>query len=304
MRTVFLGTPAAAVSSLAALLDVADVALVITQPDRPRGRGRRPAAPPVKLAAREWGLPLAQPTDGRSLRAAVGAVPGLDVGIVVAYGRILKPDVLTATRVGYVNVHFSLLPRWRGAAPVERALLAGDAMTGVSLMQLDEGLDTGPIISVIETPVADDETGGTLTARLSHLGAGLLAEALPGFMTGALQPAAQISAGATFAARLRPDEAHLDHVRPAAHLERQVRAFNPRPGAWLTTDGERMKVLAATVVAPAPAAGAIEAIDGEPVLGTPDGGLRLDIVQPAGKSVQSGRAWMNGRRGAPAKAGR
>lgn len=304
MRAAFLGTPSAAVPALAALLDVADVVLVVTQPDRARGRSGRPAPPPVKLAAQEWGLPIAQPADAASLEDAIRSVPDLDVGIVVAYGRILRTDVLTATRVGHVNVHFSLLPRWRGAAPVERALLAGDALTGVSLMHLDEGLDTGPIISVIETPIAEDETGGTLTARLSHLGANLLSDSLPSFMAGALQPAAQISAGATFAARLRPDEAHLDHERPAPVLERQVRAFNPRPGAWLTADGDRLKVLAATVVPLAPAAGSIEGVDGTPVLGTSDGGLRLDVVQPAGKGVQPGSAWLNGRRGAPAAAGR
>jgi methionyl-tRNA formyltransferase len=303
MRAAFLGTPSAAVPALAGLLDVADVPLVVTQPDRARGRSGRLAPPPVKLAALEWGLPVAQPADGASLAAAIKAVPDLDVGIVVAYGRILRPDVLAVPRVGYVNVHFSLLPRWRGAAPVERALLAGDAMTGVSLMLLDEGLDTGPIISVIETPIAEDETGGTLTARLSHLGATLLSESLPSFMSGSLQPAAQISAGATFAARLRADEAHLDHDRPARVLEQQVRAFNPRPGAWLTADGARLKVLAATVVPLAPAAGTIEGVDGEPVLGTTDEGLRLDLVQPAGRGVQPGRAWLNGRRGAPAAAG-
>ena len=303
MRSVFLGTPAAAVPALAALLDVDDVALVVTQPDRPRGRSSRPVPSPVKLAAQEWGLPIAQPADAAGLAAAVRSVPDLDVGVVVAYGRILRPEVLAATRVGYVNIHFSLLPRWRGAAPVERSLLAGDEMTGVSLMYLDEGLDTGPIISVIETPIADDETGGTLTARLSHLGAVLLSDTLPGFIAGSLQPAAQISAGATYAARLSSEEARLDHATTAADLERRVRAFNPRPSAWLTVDGDRLKVLAAYVVSASPAAGMIEGVDGHPVLGTADGGLRLDVVQPAGKGAQSGRAWLNGRRGAPAAAG-
>ncbi len=303
MRSVFLGTPAAAVPALAALLDVDDVALVVTQPDRPRGRSSRPVPSPVKLAAQEWGLPIAQPADAAGLAAAVRSVPDLDVGVVVAYGRILRPEVLAATRVGYVNIHFSLLPRWRGAAPVERSLLAGDEMTGVSLMYLDEGLDTGPIISVIETPIADDETGGTLTARLSHLGAVLLSDTLPGFIAGSLQPAAQISAGATYAARLSSEEARLDHATTAADLERRVRAFNPRPSAWLTVDGDRLKVLAASVVSASPAAGMIEGVDGHPVLGTADGGLRLDVVQPAGKGAQSGRAWLNGRRGAPAAAG-
>jgi len=299
MRAGFFGTPAVAVPALAGLLDVADVALVVTRPDRPRERSGRPSPPPIKTAAQEWGLPVAQPATGDELRTAV-AQAELDVGVVVAYGRLLPPTVLESTRVGFVNIHFSLLPRWRGAAPVERAIQAGDPMTGVCLMLLDEGLDTGPLISVIETPISDDETGGTLTARLSHLGAVLLADTLPDFMTGALHPAPQISAGATNAGRITVDEARLDPDEPADGLERSVRAFNPRPGAWIMVDDDRVKIHAASTFAESPLPGVIEGRDGFPILGTAEGGLRLDMIQPAGKRLQTGTAWLNGRRGRPA----
>lgn len=177
-------------------------------------------------------------------------------------------------------------------------------MTGVCLMLLDEGLDTGPLISVIETPIADDETGGTLTARLSHLGAILLADALPDFMRGALHPAPQMSAGATHAALISVDEARLDPDRPAWDLERHVRAFDPRPGAWVLVEGDRLKIKAATVVDAGPDRGVIAGQDGVPVMGTDEGALRLDLVQPAGKRLQGGRAWLNGRRGQTAHVGR
>ncbi len=298
MRAVFLGTPPTAVPPLAALLEVADIDLVITQPDKARGRSGHLMPSAVKTAAEAWGLPVSQPGDAAGLVTALERVRA-DIGVVVAYGRILNAEALASTRVGFVNIHFSLLPRWRGAAPVERAILAGDAATGVSLMQLDEGMDTGPVISAIETPIAEDETGGTLAARLSHLGALLLADALPGFMSGSLHPAAQISAGATYAARLHPEEAELDWRRPAADLAQRVRAFNPRPGAWLMAGGERFKVLAGEAVATAGEPGWIEAREGEAVLGTGDGGLVLVRLQPPGKRPQLGRDWMNGRRGAP-----
>lgn len=298
MRAVFLGTPSAAVPSLAALVDVADVSLVVTRPDRPKGRNRRPAPSAVKLAALDWGFPLAQPVDGAELRDALSSRP-FDIGVVVAYGVILDREALAATRVGFVNVHLSLLPRWRGAAPVERAILAGDPVTGVSLMKLDEGLDTGPIISVMETPIAEDETGGSLTSRLSHLGARLLAESLPDYVRGALHPAEQIGTGATYARRLEPSEGLLDPGEAAALLARRVRAFHPRPGTWVGVEGHRLAVTGAAIAEDSPPVGRIVAIGGDPVLGTADGGLTLLTVRPEGRKPQSGRAWMNGRRGEP-----
>lgn len=295
MRAVYLGTPTAAVPPLAALVDIADVPLVITRPDAAKGRSGRPSPPPVKVAAREWGMEVVQPGSSRELLAAVGREE-FDIGVVVAYGRILSTEVLAATRVGFVNLHYSLLPRWRGPAPVERCLLAGDEMTGVSLMHLDEGMDTGPIIAAVETPVADDETGGTMTARLSYLAGTLLAEALPAFMTGSLHLAAQISAGATYAARLSPEEGELDPARPATSLGRQVRAFTPRPGAWVPVAGRRLKIWAATPADGELVAGRIDWLDGHVTLGCSEGVLRLDAVQPAGKTPMSAATWMHGRR--------
>lgn len=300
MRAVFLGTPSAAIPSLGFLAEVADVVGVITRPDRPRGRRRGPAAPPVKTAAIEWGFHVDQP-EGRGELAAMLERAHADIGVVVAYGMLLDRRSLDATRVGFVNVHFSLLPRWRGAAPVERSIIAGDTKTGVSLMSIDEGIDTGPIIAIVETDIAEDDTGGILTARLSVLGAQLLANALPAFVNGSLHPADQIDTAATDAPRLTPAEARLDPSLPAEVLVRTVRALHPRPGAWLTVDTSRLGVLGARWVPTAPAPGRIELVEGVPVLGTTDGGLVLLEVVAEGRRPQPGAAWMNGRRGAPAQ---
>ncbi|HZJ48427.1 MAG TPA: methionyl-tRNA formyltransferase, partial [Acidimicrobiia bacterium] len=194
MRSVFLGTPSAAVPSLAALIDVTDVELVVTRPDRARGRSGKPAPPPVKVAAFEWGIPVSQP-DGRSDLERVLREADADVGVVVAYGRILTAAALDSFPSGFVNVHFSLLPRWRGAAPVERAILSGDDATGVTLMQIDEGLDTGPVIAAIETPIGSDETGGSLSGRLSYLGALMIDDTIPDFLAGNLETAPQLRTG-------------------------------------------------------------------------------------------------------------
>ncbi len=302
MRAVFLGSPAAAVPSLAALAEIADIALVVTNPDRRSGRGSATLATAVKRAADEWGIAVAQPDDDESLRTAVAATES-DIAVVVAYGRILRKETLATTRVGFVNVHFSVLPRWRGASPVEHAILYGDEETGVSLMRLDEGLDTGPVIAIRKAEIVPSDTGGSLTARLSALGASLLVDALPSFMTGALVPAAQIDAGTTYAPRLTPFDAQLDPQRSATELERAIRAFHPRPGAWLSVDDTRLKVLGAGSAEAILPPGRIELVGDEVLLGTGEGALRLDSVQPAGKGVQRARSWMHGRRGEPATAG-
>lgn len=295
MRAVFLGTPSAAVPALAGLRQILEVEVVVTKPDAPRGRSGQPVAPPVKLAAAEWGLEVAQPQDDDHLLAAVEGRE-LDVGVVVAFGRLIRPEVLAAVRVGFVNIHFSLLPRWRGASPVERAILAGDEATGVSLIALDEGLDTGPVIGTVETPITHEETGGSLTARLSHLGADLLVGALPDYLSGQRQPAPQIEAGATHAPRLTPAEAQLDSRESAGLTLRKVRAFNPRPGAWLSVGGTRVKVWAASPSRESVAPGVIVPFAGRPVLGVGDGSVTLDVVQAAGKRAAEGAAWMRGRR--------
>jgi methionyl-tRNA formyltransferase len=296
MRSVFLGTPAAAVPSLAALIDVADVGLVVTQPDRARGRSGTKLASPVKRAAEEWGLPVAQPADKAELFGALsGSV--FDVGLVAAYGELLQPKVLELAKYGFLNVHCSLLPRWRGPAPVERAILAGDETTGVSLMVIDEGLDTGPVVAVIETPISEDETGGSLTGRLSYLGSMLVDDALPEYLAGRLEPAPQIDAGSSSAGMLDPNEARIDGTFPVETAERAIRAFHPRPGAWLMIDGVRHKLIEAAHVNSRVPPGLVEAVDGVPVAGFDQGSLELLILQPEGKAPQAGSAWLNGRRG-------
>ena len=295
MRAVFLGTPAAAVPALAALVQIADVAVVITQPDAPRGRSRRLVSPPIKVAAVEWGIEVSQATDDAQLLSTLRREE-IDVGVVVAYGRILSRPTLDTTRFGFVNVHFSLLPRWRGAAPVERAILAGDDLTGVSLMVLEEGLDTGPVIAVTESPIDDDETGGMLTARLSCLGADLLSAALPEYLAGKRQPAAQIGAGASHARRLTTGDAVIDPMAGAQAIVRKVRAFNPRPGAWLRAGDTRLKVLQASANDEVVQQGSIVLLAGEAVLGVPDGSVVLNQVQAEGRTSMSGGSWLRGLR--------
>jgi len=297
MRAAFLGTPAAAIPSLAALIDVVDVHVVITQPDRARGRSGHPVPPPVKVAASEWGLPIAQPTSRSELEQTLGAAE-IDLGVIVAYGRILSATALATAPVGFVNVHFSLLPRWRGAAPVERAILAGDETTGVTLMQLDEGLDTGPVVAAVETPIAPDETGGSLAGRLSYLGAMIIDDTVPELLAGRIEPAPQLRTGVTLAKRLDPSEGRIEARWSAAYAERAVRAFTPRPGAWFVMDGVRHGVRKASIIDVDVEPGVVAGVDGAPVLGLTGGTIVVEAIQPAGKAVMSGTAWLNGRRGA------
>ena len=300
MRAAFLGTPSAAVPALAALTTIAEVPLVITRPDAPRGRSGRPAPPAVKVAARDWGIELAQPTDDRELVAALRA-RALDVAVVVAYGRILTRVVRETTRVGFVNLHFSLLPRWRGAAPVERSILAGDETTGVSLMVLDDGLDTGPILAERRTEIDEVETAGTLTGRLAGLGAGLLVNTLPEFLSGVRLPAQQFDGGATSAPRLTTAEAEILSSDGPDAIVRKVRAYNPRPGAWLSIDGQRLKIWAASESDYSAEPGMLRDFGGTPVLGVESGSVALDLVQAAGKRITPGADWWRGHRAASVK---
>jgi methionyl-tRNA formyltransferase len=296
LRVAYFGTPDDAVPPLRALVDAGhDVALVVTQPDRRRGRGTATTPSPVKAAAEELGLPVRTPDRARELVDELVALRA-DAGIVVAFGQLLPASVLATTRLGYLNLHFSLLPRWRGAAPVERAILAGDDETGVCVMALDEGMDTGPVYRRVATPIDGHESAGELRARLVELGTPLLVETVD--LLPDLEPTPQ-TGDATHAAKLEVDEFRLDWARPAVELDRVVRAGNPRPGAWTEADGQRLKVLRA---APDDVA------DGEPgtvradgVTATGDGGLRLVEIQPAGKPPMTARAWLAGRRGAPTR---
>jgi len=302
MRSVFMGTPDAAVPILGALREVTEVARVVTRPDKPQGRSKLPVPPPVKEAALEWGVEVAQPTTTSALFEAVAAISP-DVVVVAAYGRIIKADLLALPEHGFINVHFSLLPRWRGASPVARAILAGDDVTGVALMVMDEGLDTGPVIEMVETEIAPDDTTGSLTARLADLGAEMIRSVLPGFLDGGMAPMAQDDALATAAAKVETNEAFVDpELHSAEAVDRAIRAFNPKPGAWALVDGERMKLWRAEPTAGAgPEPGVAALIDGAVLLGTRTGRIRLLEVQPQGRAVMDASAWMNGRRGEPAR---
>jgi methionyl-tRNA formyltransferase len=290
VRVVFCGSPGEAVAPLLALADSGhDLVMVVTQPDRRRGRGSALAASPVKDAAQRLGLPVRTPLRAGELTDEVRAL-GADVGVVVAFGQLLPAKLLATTRYGFVNVHFSLLPRWRGAAPVERAVLAGDAETGVCLMQLDEGLDTGPVYACARVPIGPEETSGELRGRLVALGTEVLVTTLPEI--GRARPRPQ-EGEPTYAHKLGVDDFRLDPRRPARELVRVVRAGNPRPGAWATVHGRRLKVLRAHAIEGAAPLGAIE--PGAEV-GTTDGRLVLDQVQPEGRTAMTGTAWLAGLR--------
>jgi methionyl-tRNA formyltransferase len=302
MRAVFYGTPTEAVPALRALAGVAQIALVVTRPDRPRGRSLRLGPSAVKEAALACGWPVSQPSraaDDIDLLRELAP----DVAVVVAYGQLIPPELLAVPRAGFVNVHFSILPRWRGAAPVVRAVLAGDSTTGVTLMAIDEGLDTGPIVASAETTIETEETGGELTSRLAAMGAALLAERLDSFVAGDAPAVPQSSAGVSAASRVKVAEAFVDPVTLTAEgVTRAVRAFNPRPGAWSEFEGGRMKLWRARAWAgPVPAPGVVEALGEAVVLGVRGGGVELVELQPAGRSRMEALAWMRGRRLMPTR---
>lgn len=296
-RTAFFGTPPSSVPSLAALAALTNVELVVTRPDKPRGRSGKPKPPAVKEAAQAWGLPIAQPNRAREV---VELLQGLDLAVVVAYGQILPADVLDVPALGFINVHFSRLPRWRGAAPVARAILAGDPATGVDIIQLDEGMDTGPLISRREAAITPADTTGTLTARLAGIGAELLAETLSSILDGTATRTDQAESGVTIAGKLSSEEGRIDPREMTAEtFDRVVRAFNPNPGAWGTVDGERLKVWKTRVRSDlAVPPGQTELIEGVPVVGASDGGVELLEIQAAGKSRLPGAVWARGYRGA------
>jgi len=244
-RIVFMGSPDFAVPSLRALVQAGhDIVGVVTQPDREAGRGRRLVPPAVKTVALEAGLVVLQPANLRRPEAMTQLVAlRPEVIVVAAFGQILRRAVLDIPSRGVLNVHASLLPRWRGASPVTAAILAGDEETGVSIMLLNEGLDTGPVLTIRSTPIADTDTGGTLTDRLAQTGAGLLVETLPRWLTGAIVPRPQDDALATYAPRIEKDAGRIDWSRPATDIWRQIRAFNPWPGAFTTHAETMLKLL-------------------------------------------------------------
>ena len=273
MRLVFFGTPDDAVPPLRALHEAGhDIALVVTQPNRRRGRGGAATPSPVRAAAEALGLPVRTPERAREVTDEVAA-SGAEVGVVVAFGQLLPESLFTAVPLGFVNLHFSLLPRWRGAAPVERAVLAGDAETGVCVMQIEKGLDTGDVYACVSTAIDPDETAGELRQRLVALGTELLVATVPDLPTLTANP--QVGEP-THADKLTVEEFELDFTHPPDELVRVVRAGNPRPGAWTTVDGRRLKIWRARVV---------------------DRRFEPLEVQPEGRARMSGEAWQRGRRG-------
>jgi methionyl-tRNA formyltransferase len=298
---VFFGTPAWAVPSLQALLrsDI-EVAAVVTNPDRPAGRGMELRASPVKQAASEAGLPVLQPESARApelIERLQELAP--DVATVVAYGKILPLSLLEIPPRGFVNVHFSLLPLYRGAAPVQRALMEGSSETGVSIMVLTEGMDEGPVLARESTPVAYEDTAGSVGERLALVGADLLVETLPGYVTGTIAPEPQAEDMATYAPKVGTDEARIDWALPAGRIRDHVRGLNPVPGAWTALDDARLKVWRvepSTETGLAP--GAIRLRDGIHV-GTGGEAVRLSDVQLQGKRRMSGEELSRGLRIGP-----
>ncbi|MES2666354.1 MAG: methionyl-tRNA formyltransferase [Pseudomonadota bacterium] len=241
MKIVFMGTPAFSVPVLEALVAVHEVVCVYTQPPRPAGRGKADRPGPVHQRAAELGLPVRHPVSLRAAEAqAEFAALGADIAVVVAYGLILPQVVLDAPRLGCLNIHASLLPRWRGAAPIHRAIMAGDAETGVCIMQMEAGLDTGPVLLREATAIGPEETTADLHDRLSAMGAGLIVQALAALPLPAVP---QADDGVTYAAKIDKAEARIDWTRPAAQVDRQIRGLSPFPGAWCDMGGERVKLL-------------------------------------------------------------
>lgn len=294
LRLAFMGTSEFAVPSLAALIAAGhEVACVYTRAPRPAGRGQKARPMPVQRLAESHGLPLRTPARLKSVNEATTfAALGLDAAVVVSYGLILPQSFLDAPRLGCVNIHASLLPRWRGAAPIARAIMAGDAETGVSIMQMDEGLDTGPLLLTERVPVGPQTTGGELHDVLAALGARLLVQALATLDRGDVKATPQPQTGATYAPKLTKAETRLDWTQDAATLERKVRALSPTPGAWCMLGDVRLKVLEAQVVKGEGTPGA--RLDDALTIACGTDALRLLRVQRAGKAPMSAEAFLRG----------
>jgi methionyl-tRNA formyltransferase len=297
IRIVFMGSPEFAIPILQALVSQYQIVGAVTQPDRKAGRGMVVSEPAIKIAAKDLGLSFIQPqrlTDTKAMAQLREWEP--DLIVVAAFGQLLRPELLNLPKHGCVNVHASLLPRWRGAAPIQAAIAAGDTETGVTIMKMDEGMDTGGILKQRSTPIRSDDTGGSLLKRLSELGAALLSETLPIYLTGSLTPHAQDSTQASKAPLLRKSDGELNPAQSAEVLERCVRALNPWPGAYIPWRQGGLKVHRAHVAPGEARPGNRLVFEGMPGLGTAGGLLVLDEVQPAGKKPMEGRAFLLGAR--------
>jgi methionyl-tRNA formyltransferase len=307
-RIVFMGSPEFAIPSLRRIAENYNVIGVVTQPDRPSGRGLSLTFSPVKLLAQELDKPIIQLSTLRQPEV-VGRLLSWkpDLIVVVAFGQILPPEVLELPSLGCINVHASLLPRWRGAAPIQAAILNGDEQTGVTIMLMDAGMDTGPILNQRSVQILTMDTAASLGERLSILGAELLVETLPGYLDNAIEPLAQDDSQATYAPKLRKEDGELDFHQPGISLVNRIRAFNPWPGAYTTWKNQTLKIHQATIVLSneiedvlSPGQHAIVHEPGTsqamPAICTARGLLVLNELQPAGKKTMSGKAFLQGAR--------
>jgi methionyl-tRNA formyltransferase len=296
-KIVFMGSPDFAVPSLAALARKFDVVGVVTQPDRPAGRGRILTSPPVKLLADQLGIPAIQPEKLRepsSFTQLQSWKP--DLIIVAAFGQILRKNVLELPPLGCINVHASLLSRWRGAAPIQAAILHGDAQTGISIMKMDAGVDTGAILAQKVVGITPEDTAGTLSDRLAQIGSIFLCEVLPDYLEGKLIPKLQDESMATYAGMIQKEEGMLDFNQPAEVLARRVRAYNPWPSAFMFWEGQTLKIHKAHPKDGVSFPGKHGIENRLPAVGTVNGWLVLEEVQPAGKKNMLGNAFLSGAR--------
>ncbi|MEP4248380.1 methionyl-tRNA formyltransferase [Tateyamaria sp.] len=292
MRIVFMGTPDFSVSALHALHAAGhEIVCAYSQPPRPAGRGKKDRPSPVQAYAERLGIPVRNPVSLRNTEAqAEFAALGADIAVVVAYGLILPQAILDAPKLGCLNIHASLLPRWRGAAPIHRAIMAGDADTGVCIMQMEAGLDTGPVLSRAATPIGQDETTDQLHDRLAAIGAELIVGTLEKLSS--LAPKTQPQEGVTYAHKIDKAEAAIDWTRPATDIDRQIRGLSPFPGAWFEADGVRVKVLGSQLADGQGAPG--EVLDDALTVACQNGAVRLTRLQRAGKGAQDADVFLRG----------
>ncbi|MAT43160.1 MAG: methionyl-tRNA formyltransferase [Anaerolineaceae bacterium] len=298
VKIVFMGSPEFALPSLSGLIKNYDVIGVVTQPDRPAGRGKKLLSPPVKDLALEHRIPVIQP---RRLKEEI-ALEQLtqwnpDLIVVVAFGQILKQNVLDMPKYGCINVHASLLPRWRGAAPIQASVYHGDTESGVTIMKMDAGIDTGPILRQKKVNLRENETAVSLGNRLSQLGAELLIDTLPGYLRGEIIPQPQPENGATYVSMIDKWDGLLDFSRPAFALINQIRAYNPWPGTFFDIQNERLKIHEAELdFSDKLAVGERGVVNGYPVIGTSEGNLLIRVIQPSGKKPMPGDVFLRGFR--------
>ncbi|MGI5860743.1 MAG: methionyl-tRNA formyltransferase [Myxococcales bacterium] len=295
-RIVFMGTPDFAVPALAACTKLGEVVLVVTQPDKPKGRGQQLAFPPVKQWALDHGLPVAQPEKLKAGRFHETLAPlRPDVAVVAAYGKILPPELLAVPAKGCVNIHGSLLPKYRGAAPIQWAIANGEPETGVCLMLMEAGLDTGPVIACRSVPIGPEDTGGSMHDKLAELGAELLEAELPAFLAGERTPVPQEHARATYAPMLKKEDGRIDFTLPARLVEARIRGFTPWPGAFTRLEGKLLKVFKARVSAGSGTPGEVLQVGSQGIeVGAEEGSVVLLEVQPEGGRRMSSAQFLAG----------